>query len=892
MSLKSILVISVICISAVSCKWFKHKQQNPEPIEWNFEDPSVLHSGGEEWHGSNEILFSSYRGTKEKIWDLEHTALELHFNFSKRMAMGKAELFLHPHYLDQDSLVLDAKALMIGDVTALDSNQIKSKSPTAYHLIWKHRNSKELIVYLHRKYKRNESLHLVIYYASNSYGIAAKGNDAITEDRGLYFINHDLEQFTKPRQIWSQGETESNSKWFPTLDAPNQKTTLNIKLHVPDTMVSLSNGKLIRSYPSDSPGLRVDQWEQTQPHAPYLTMIAIGNWSVTKDQWRGKEVNYLVEKKYAKYAPMIFGNTPKMMEFFSNYLGVDFVWDKYSQVVVRDFVSGAMENTSATVHMEALQHDSLQHLDNSYEDYISHELFHQWFGDLVTTESWSNITLNESFATYGEYLWREFYYGKSNAESLLVDLRNQYDFAGSGEGKKLVRYEYEDEGELFDNISYQKGGCILHMLRNTVGDDAFRESLKLYLNIYRFQSAEVANLRMAFEEVTGKDLNWFFNQWYLDDNHPKIQLIYSETGLYNTVTEKTDSIYKLQIEQTQDNRNCYVFPAVVRWKNSRGIFNKKLFIGTRNFVFDFGNEKPEWFVFDTENSLLCEEKIIYSNLGEALKQLQIIHQAWDQPLSDGVKYRMFLMACKIAEELDEGKPNEDLRIALMPIYKKAIHSGFDPILQKAFQFGVNHPWYLQFTESRSLPDVEYILENKRYMSDTRIAALNLLYYSEYSDEKLMHYISDSALTASTFIIGRLKDKLSWVPVAKVQTEKAYADIAIAWMNKLVWNNEYQTGDALMLLANNPRVDAENFDRALNILFYESSHSLMQEQFGLLLEKLKKNGRQMQVQVIKSRLYKEIGRKQQQLDQADSDQDGDTENTRELLQLYQQIYNGI
>jgi aminopeptidase N len=137
-------------------------------------------------------------------------------------------------------------------------------------------------------------------------------------------------------------------------------------------------------------------------------MIAVGNFQVVKDDWRDSvEVSYYLEPEYAPYARMIFGNTPEMIEFFSRRLGVDFAWPKYSQIVVRDFVSGAMENTSAVVFYDRLHQDAREHLDESYENVISHELFHHWFGDLVTAESWANLALNESFATYGEYLWNE-----------------------------------------------------------------------------------------------------------------------------------------------------------------------------------------------------------------------------------------------------------------------------------------------------------------------------------------------------------------------------------------------------------------------------------------------------------------------------------------------------
>jgi aminopeptidase N len=233
-----------------------------------------------------------------------------------------------------------------------------------------------------------------------------------------------------------------------------------------------------------------------------------------------------------------------MIEFFSRKLGVDYPWDKYSQIVVRDFVSGAMENTTATVFFDRMNMSAGEYLDENHEDIISHELFHHWFGDLVTAESWSNLPLNESFATYGEYLWEEHKYGRETA-----DLKGMEDLSAylGGDRKKnpdVIRFDFADREQMFDEISYQKGGRILHMLRKTVGDDAFFKALNLYLTRHSYKNAEIHDLRLAFEEVSGTDLNWFFSQWFLASGHPvlNVQSNYNpdkkEVSL--TITQKQD----------------------------------------------------------------------------------------------------------------------------------------------------------------------------------------------------------------------------------------------------------------------------------------------------------------------------------------------------------------
>ncbi|HEY0896215.1 MAG TPA: M1 family aminopeptidase, partial [Sphingobacteriaceae bacterium] len=149
--------------------------------------------------------------------------------------------------------------------------------------------------------------------------------------------------------------------------------------------------------------------------------------------------------------------------------------------------------------------------------------FHHWFGDLVTAESWSNLPLNESFATYGEYLWFEHKYGRMEADQHGFTDQSVY-LAGKKSDLDLIRFRYSNREDMFDVVSYQKGGRILHMLRKTVGDAAFFKALNLYLTRYAYKTAEVHDLRLVFEEVTGQDLNWFFNQWFLGSGHPVLNI--------------------------------------------------------------------------------------------------------------------------------------------------------------------------------------------------------------------------------------------------------------------------------------------------------------------------------------------------------------------------------
>ncbi|HSI90790.1 MAG TPA: M1 family metallopeptidase, partial [Adhaeribacter sp.] len=402
------------------------------------------------------------------VTDLVHTKLRVSFDWQNQHLIGEATLTCKPYFYPQNTLVLDARGFDISTV------ELASGKKLTYNY-----DGKKLIINLDRSYNRSEQYDVVINYIAKPNELEAGGSDAITSDKGLYFINPLGEDKEKPRQIWTQGETQASSAWFPTIDAPNQKMTQELYITVDKNFKTLSNGSLIYSR-NRADGTRTDYWKQELPHSPYLAMMAIGEFAVVKDRWKTLDVDYYVEPEYKNSAKAIFGNTPEMLSFFSKKLGVEYPWEKYAQVIVRDYVSGAMENTSASLYGEFVQNHRRELLDRSWDDIIAHELFHQWFGNLVTTESWSNLPLNESFATYGEYLWFEHKLGRDEADMGLQEDLTNYLREARQKRVPLIRYHYHKQEEMFDRHSYQKGARVLHLLRYQVGDEAFFAALKKY----------------------------------------------------------------------------------------------------------------------------------------------------------------------------------------------------------------------------------------------------------------------------------------------------------------------------------------------------------------------------------------------------------------------------
>ena len=560
-----------------------------------------------DWGDFNEGDFEeytepSYNASRQRYVDLVHTKIEASLNWEASQLNGKATLSMKPHFYEIDSVVLDAKGM-----------EIKTITLSGKELSYDYSNGNTLTVYLDKSYKKDQLITFTVDYIAKPEGRETSGSAAITSDKGLYFINPKGEEEGKMPQVWTQGETEANSVWFPTIDAPNMKSSQEVLLTVDNKYTTLSNGKLISSK-KNTDGTRTDYWKQDLPHAPYLFMLAVGEFKIVQDSYTrgdGKkiEVNYYVEPAYENDARAIFGKTPKMIKFFSNKLGVEYPWDKYSEIVVRDYVSGAMENTGAVIFGDYVYKTKRELIDGNDESTIAHELFHHWFGDLVTCESWANLPLNESFANYSQYLWDEYEYGIDEADYNAIEEANGY--YQSGGYHDLINFYYKDKEEMFDGHSYNKGGRILHMLRNHLGDDAFFQGLNKYLTTNAYKSAEVHNLRLAMEEVSGEDLNWFFNQWFLGKGHPVIFTEQEINQEQQTVT--------LRIQQAQ-SFNVFRLPVKIALWDETGKHSYSVVLDSTNQQFTFP------FKGKLANVLLDDDQMLLAKVYEEKPTTQYIHQ--------------------------------------------------------------------------------------------------------------------------------------------------------------------------------------------------------------------------------------------------------------------------
>lgn len=558
--------------------------------------------------GSSEKPTSTgkYQPSAKRIIDIIHTDLFITPVWEDRTLQGKAVIYFKPYFYPIHSFELDAKAFTWGDI----SIQHKKNNLS----FQKSYNNYKLQIRLDKEITRTDTLIIELAYTAHPYEIDTYCPDLDPYAHGFYFIKPDPTTPTKPYQLWTQNEPQDASLWFPTVDETNERMTHTLTITLGDSLVSLSNGEL-RSSVKNNNGTRTDTWVMNQPHAPYLVALIAGKYSIVKESYKGKDVWFYVEPAYENYAKNILGNTVEMMQFFSEKLGVEYPWNKYHQVFVRDYVSGAMENTTCVVLGEYIQQTDREQLGNSHETTIAHELFHHWFGDLVTCESWANLPLNESFANYSEYLWLEYKYGREAADFHHRNDMQEYFEEAVEKNVPLIRFYNKGPEDMFDRHSYNKGGRVLHMLRAYVGDEAFFKALQLYLTKHAYQSAEVHHLRLAFEEITGEDLNWFFNQWFLDKGYPSLEITYQY--------KEHEKAQEITIVQNQESTFAPIFtlPIDIDFHQNGTITRHRVWLNERKQTFRFENitSKPDWISVDADKVLLCN-KYDHKTTQEFVKQ--------------------------------------------------------------------------------------------------------------------------------------------------------------------------------------------------------------------------------------------------------------------------------
>jgi aminopeptidase N len=360
---------------------------------------------------------------------------------------------------------------------------------------------------------------------------------------GLYFIFPDKDDPARAKEIWTQGEAEDTHHYIPIYDYPNDRTTSEMILTVPGDWLTVSNGKLLGV--QDAPnGQKTWTWRQSLPVSTYLISFVAGEYKEKKDTWHNLPITYNVPRGMEDTIDPTFSHTKEMLDFFSERFGVPYPWDQYAQTAVDDFVASGMENVSATTlaARDMLHAELASERPEAADGLISHEMTHQWFGDLVTCKDWTNTWLNEGFATFGATLWEEHSYGVDASSYRYWREQNTWMQSKELYPIPIVTRDINDSVEYVGNV-YDKAGWVIHMLREQMGDEAFFRALKHYLEANRLQNVVSADLAKAIEESSGKNVDEFFDQWIYGAGAPR----FTVRSSYDDAGKKVS----LSVKQTQ-----------------------------------------------------------------------------------------------------------------------------------------------------------------------------------------------------------------------------------------------------------------------------------------------------------------------------------------------------
>ncbi|MFZ0064432.1 MAG: M1 family aminopeptidase [Pyrinomonadaceae bacterium] len=537
-------------------------------------------------------------------FDTRHIALNLRFDWEREQVIGTETIVLAPLVNNLARIELDAANMTFSSV--------KLKSGTALKYENDAKNEK-LHIDLDRSYQPSQELILLIDYRTN--GLTNGSRNLGFAGGGIRFIKPTADDPSRPKQIWSQGESEYNHHWFPLYDHPNDFFTSELTATVEKPLSVVSNGKLMITKENQD-GTRTFHWRIEQPHASYLSSIIVGEYLPITSEYLGIPIMTNVYPHEVNEGKVTAARLTEMVKFFSEKTGVKYPYAKYAQTMVRDF-GGGMENISATTQTDNMIHDARTELDQTSDGLQSHELAHQWFGDYLTCRSWSDIWLNESFATYFQGMWDEYKLGHD--DFLYLDVRgNQNQYFGAwnqGNRRPIVTKNYANPDAVFDTYAYPRGGAVLHMLRRSLGDENWWRAINYYLDKHAHQPVDTEQFRIAIEESTGQSMDWFFDQWLYRMGHP----IFRVTQNYDSVAKAL----KLTVEQRQQVDPEWQFPQVTLFRapveieiaTSSGTRIEKAMIEPRKEqVFTFSaDSKPLLVNFDYGGTLIKEVEFSKTN---------------------------------------------------------------------------------------------------------------------------------------------------------------------------------------------------------------------------------------------------------------------------------------
>ncbi len=512
---------------------------------------------------------------RSRSYDALHYLVKIGLDLDRKTFEGAATVTVASLREGLTACVLDAEEFTVTSVVSDDGSPLKFDQ-----------TAKELTVHLPRPYKFGEELSLTCFYQGRDPKI------------GLRFVP---ETADNPQIVFSDSFPENVHHWFPCFDYPNDKVTNEIVATVKAGLKVAANGRLVSVIEDNAAGTVTYHWSQDLPHSTYLIFFAAAPYVVVRDSYGTLPVSYWVYPRDEAKVKPTYGKTPKMIEFFNRIYGYDYPWQKYDQVSVPS--GGGAESTSATAMTHRIMVDERGEPDFPAIGIVSHELAHQWWGDLITLRSWAHTWLNESFGTYSDYLYHRYEKGDDEgAVNLLGKLNAYLREARTRYIRPIVSDRYDEPGDMFDSHTYPKGARVLHMLRSLLGDEPFFKTISHFLHRYAFDAVDTADFIRSVKTVTGRNLDWFFDQWLFKPGHP----VFEVTSEWDPAAK----VVRLKVAQVQDlSRGVPVFrvPVSIKLVAPGKTDIRKVWIDEREEAFEFPLEaKPLLVRFDEDNVLIKE----------------------------------------------------------------------------------------------------------------------------------------------------------------------------------------------------------------------------------------------------------------------------------------------
>ena len=471
-----------------------------------------------------------------------------------------------------------------------------------------------LVITLDRPLSLEEEATVNIEYSVTNLDVdSAKFGMGANYDLGFTFNSGSA---TNPPIIFTLSFPEGARHWFPSFDHPRDWATHETIVSVREDYRVVANGALVSDSVNTETGRRTVHWSQTKPQPTYLYVIVAGNHSVLDDQHGDLPLHYWVYSGDEADARVSFSPTPGMISFFEDLYGVRFPWVKYDQIVIPG-IGGGAESTSATVISEWTIKSAAELIDETPDALIAHELAHQWWGDMVGYKDWEHMWLSESFATHAEYLYALHDLGADEAALTLYEHKAGYlREARTKFIRPIVTNKWNRPNEMFDRHTYEKGGVVLNMFRELVGEDSFGNILREFLDTHAYSNATTTDFLDTVQQVTGEDYRWFFDQWLLKPGHPVLDVTHS--------WDSAEKVLSMTVRQTQDRRlgtPVYRLPIKLGIATKAGETVESVWLDKeqQTFTFDVA-EKPLMVHFD-EGDILLKEWTFNKSTEELLYQL-------------------------------------------------------------------------------------------------------------------------------------------------------------------------------------------------------------------------------------------------------------------------------